>query len=361
VLGHEVGHVAARHSAKRSNRSTIGSVLAAAAGALTGSDIVGQVAGYGAQLYTLGFSRSQEYAADGLGVRYITAAGYDPYAAADMLASLDAETTLQARIAGRDPNALPGWASTHPNGQERVQKAEKLAKATGRAPAAAGQDAAFLRMLDGLPYDESASQGIVDGQTFSHPELRLRFTAPSGYSIVNGADAVTVSGSGGQAKFGMGSATGDLGTYIDAAFAKLAGQGGSVSRGQLTSFTANGIPAAYATARASTGGRAVDATIVAYRFPNATYQFLLITPQGGGLGPFAGMVNGLTQLTAAQAAAIKGKRIRIVTVKAGDTIDSLAAQMAYSNYRRERFMTLNSLSDAASLQPGMLVKVVVAG
>ncbi|MFW2831360.1 M48 family metalloprotease [Sphingomonas sp. ID0503] len=359
VMGHEVGHVAARHSAKRNNRSQLGSILAAAAGALTGSDIVGQVAGYGAQLYTLGFSRSQEYAADGLGVRYITQAGYDPYAAADMLASLDAETSLQARIEGRDASATPGWASTHPNGVERVKRAEKLAQKTGRQPAPAVQDTAFLRMLDGMAYDDSPSQGIVSGQTFSHPELRLRFTAPAGYTIANSADAVSVSGSGGKAQFGMGSATADLGSYIDAAFAKLAGSSGQVSRGELRSFNANGIPAAYATARASSGGRVVDATIVAYRFPSATYQFLIVTPSGSGLGPFAGMVSGLTQLTGQQAAAIKGKRIRIVTVAAGDTIDSLARQMAYPNFQRERFMTLNALSDAAALRPGMLVKLVV--
>jgi len=64
VLGHEVGHVAARHAVSRNTRSTLGSVLAAAAGALTGSDIAGRLVGTGAQLYTLRYGRSQEYEAD---------------------------------------------------------------------------------------------------------------------------------------------------------------------------------------------------------------------------------------------------------------------------------------------------------
>lgn len=361
VLGHEVGHVAARHSAKRNSRSQIGSILAAGLGALTGSDAIGQIAGYGAQLYTLGFSRSQEYAADGLGVRYITAAGYDPYAAADMLAALDAETNLQARIAGRDANAVPGWASTHPNGAERVEKAYKLAQKTRRAPAAAGQDTAFLRMLDGMVYDDNPDQGVVDGQTFSHPTLRLRFTAPAGYKITNAADAVTVSGNGGQAQFKAGPAASDLGAYIDQRFAELAGGQGRARRGEIRTFSANGIPAAQATARASSNGRQVDATIVAYRFPKATYQFLTVTAAGTGTGPFANMTGSLAQLTPAQAAVIKGKRIRIVTVKAGDTIDSLAAQMAYPDYRRERFITLNAIDPQAGVRPGQLVKLVVIG
>ncbi|MGE0775046.1 MAG: M48 family metalloprotease, partial [Sphingomonadaceae bacterium] len=107
VLGHEVGHVAARHSNKRSTTSTLGGILAAGIGVLTGSSELGQIAGYGAQFYTLRFSRTQEYAADDLGIRYLRGAVYDPYAAADMLASLNAISSLEARVAGKDANAMP--------------------------------------------------------------------------------------------------------------------------------------------------------------------------------------------------------------------------------------------------------------
>lgn len=157
VLGHEVGHVAARHSSKRNSRATIGSILAAGVGIVTGSNIVGQAAGYGAQLYTLGYSRGQEYEADALGVRYIGAAGYDPFAAAAMLDSLDRETRLQAAIAGQSGKNVPTWASTHPNGPDRVERAAQLAASLDRTAQQKGQDTAFLRMLDGLPYDNKKS------------------------------------------------------------------------------------------------------------------------------------------------------------------------------------------------------------
>ena len=155
VLGHEVGHVAARHSAKRQTRSVIGGLLAAGVGAMTGSALAGRAAGYGTQLYSLGFSRNQEYEADGLGVRYIAAAGYTPFAAADMLAELNDETVLQGEIAGRK-SSQPTWMSTHPNGADRVTRAQALAAATGRPDTTESQDATFLRMLDGLPYDDGA-------------------------------------------------------------------------------------------------------------------------------------------------------------------------------------------------------------
>ena len=155
VLGHEVGHVAARHASKRNTRSTIGGLLAAGVGAVTKSDIASRAAGFGTQLYTLGFSRGQEYEADGLGVKYITAAGYTPYAAADMLAELNDQTQLQGMIAGRSGNG-PTWMSTHPNGADRVTRAQKLAQATGAPDTTERQDVAFLRMLDGLPYDDGS-------------------------------------------------------------------------------------------------------------------------------------------------------------------------------------------------------------
>lgn len=361
VMGHEVGHVAARHSAGRQRTANIGGILASVVGAVAGNGAIGSLLGAGAQqaagLYTLKYGRDQEYAADGLGVQYITKAGYSPYAAAEMLEQLNAATTLQARVAGRDANAVPTWASTHPNSLDRVRRAERLAQATGRPDTQTGQDTAFLRRLDGLRYDDDPKQGVIDGQTFRHPDLRVRFTAPAGYTINNGSDAVTVAGRGGQAQFTAGRATDDLPAFIAARFRQL----GANATGEVRTGSTNGIPFAYSTIGASASNRAVDATVVAYRFPSATYALTIVTPRGQGVGPLESLVTSVAPLSAQEASAIRGKRIRIVTVKAGDTIDSLARQMAYTSYQRERFLTLNGLDAGASLRPGMLVKVVVAG
>lgn len=163
VLGHEVGHVAARHAASRNSRATLGQILAAGVGAVTGSNIAGQLAGYGTQLYTLKYGRSQEYEADSLGVRYIAGSGYDPYAAADMLSSLDRSSNLQAQLTGQG-GSTPTWASSHPNGVARVKRATTLAQQTGARAPAAGQDTAFLRALDGMAYD-----GPVTGAKTQNP------------------------------------------------------------------------------------------------------------------------------------------------------------------------------------------------
>src|SRR3546814_11243246 len=115
VLGHDVGYVAACHAQKRNTRSTIGSIGSVLLGVLTGSSELAQIAGQASQLYTLSYSRSQEYEADDLGIRYLKRAGYDPFAAADMLDSLGRSSALDAQLAGRDAEkGVPSWARSHP-------------------------------------------------------------------------------------------------------------------------------------------------------------------------------------------------------------------------------------------------------
>lgn len=364
VLGHEVGHVAARHSNKRNTTSTIGQILSAGLGILTGSSQLGQIAGYGAQLYTLRFSRKQEYQADDLGIRYLAGASYDPYAASSMLASLNAQSALDARVTGQDNRSVPSWASTHPNGEDRVRRARTEAAKTGVAAGRGMRNRdAFLAALDGALYEDDPKQGIVDGRSFKHPELRIIFTVPQGYTMANGNDAVSISGSGGQAQFSGGrNSAGGLPGYIDAAFRSLAGQGGSISYGDVRRTQVNGIDAAYATAQATSGQSRVDVTVFAYQPAAATaYHFVLITPAGQGIGPFGSLVQSFGRLSEAQAAAIKPRRIDVVTVKAGDTVNSLAGRMAYADYRLERFLTLNALPANAALRSGQKVKIVVWG
>ncbi|PXA94675.1 peptidase M48 Ste24p [Nostoc sp. 3335mG] len=356
VMGHEVGHVAARHSNSRSTRSTLGTLGATLLGAVTGSDLVGRIAGVGSQLYTLSYSRNQEYQADQFGVRYATAAGYAPSGMADALVQLNEAQALAAQTSGRGGNNVPTWMSTHPNGADRVRRARALAQQTGRATTQPVQDVTYLRMLDGLRYDDDPAQGVIDGTTFRHPALRIRFTAPSGYAMQNGTDAVTIAGQGGQAEFRM-AAAGDPASVVRQRLTALGAQ--NVGEPQTTRI--NGTDAAIATVRANADNRAVDLSIVALRYPSATYYFQIVTPAGRGIGPFGSLIDSFGTLTQAEANAITGKRIRIVTVKASDTVDSLSRQMAYSDFQRDRFLTLNGLEDNARLVPGQLVKLVVRG
>lgn len=369
VLGHEVGHVAAQHSKKRQSaatRNTILGVLGAVLGGAIG-DQGGLLGGLGgllqnnamqvAQLATLGFSRGQELEADQLGVQYLRSAGYDTLALSTMLASLANQTNLDARLSGGDARSLPEWASTHPDPASRVRNAQTLAQRFGGTGGMRNADA-FLASVDGVLYGDDPAQGVVEGREFIHPDLRLRFTVPSGYGMQNGTTAVTVSGNGGQAQFTTGAYNGDMNAYIASAFRAVAGNA-SLSPGTIQRTTVNGIPAYYSVARANTQSGQVDVTVFAYEFSRSSaFHFVALT-KAGGAGTFNSMFNSVRRLSASEASAVRPRRIDVVTVQSGDTVASLSRRMAYNNYQSERFQVLNRLTSNSRLTPGQKVKIVV--
>ena len=369
VLGHEVGHVAAQHSKKRQSAATRNQILGVLGAVLGGAigDNGGLLGGLGgllqnnsmqvAQMATLGFSRAQELQADQLGVQYLRSAGYDPLALSTMLTSLANQTTLDARLAGGDARSLPEWASTHPDPASRVRNAQSLASRAGGSGGTRNADA-FLASVDGVLYGDDPAQGVVEGQEFLHPDLRLKFAVPNGYGMQNGADAVSISGNGGQAQFTTGAYNGDMNAYIAAAFKAVAGNT-AISPGAIQRTTVGGIPASYSTARVNSQSGQVDVTIFAYEFSRSSaFHFVTLTKAGGGT-VFNSMFNSVRRLSAAEAAAIKPRRIDVVTVGRGDTLTSLARRMAYSNYQAERFQVLNRLTASSRLTPGQRVKIVV--
>ena len=372
VLGHEVGHIAARHSERRQSATLRNSVLGALGqilvGAVAGSSGLGQVLqqgiGQATQAVTLSFSREQEFEADQLGISYMTAAGYDPTAAATLLASLGAATSLEARAAGRnDERSTPAWARTHPLSEDRVRRAAQRAQATGRANTGLRNRDQFLAQVDGVLVDDDPRQGIVEGPHFLHPDLRLAFTLPQGYRMQNGTRAVSITGSNGQAQFSTARFNGNLGSYIAQVFQSVAGQqAGQLQIPQPRATNVNGIPAAYTTATARTQQGLVDVSVFAYQWDADTaYHFVMLTRGGSGIGPFAPLVGSLRRLTANEAAAIRPRVIDVVTVRPGDTVRSLASRMAYRDLQLERFLTLNSLQANSTLRPGEKVKLVVYG
>jgi predicted Zn-dependent protease len=368
VLGHEAAHVAANHAQARQSaatRNAIGGILGSILGSVIGGglgNVIGQLAQTGSQLSTLRFSRSQEYDADRLGINYIVRAGYDPAASASMLAALGRATALEARIQGRDNRSTPEWASTHPLSANRVAQASQMARQTGRAGVGLRNRDAFLNQLEGVFVDDDPAQGVIDGRTFTHPDLRLQFTVPVGYLMQNGTDAVTIQGSAGQAQFRGGRFSGNLQTYIAQRLQQLTGGRTQIQLVSSNRTVVNGIPVEYVIGRAQTSNGIVDVSVFAYAFDqNTAYDFTMLTRGGQGVGPFASMVNSLRRISTAEAASIRPRVIDVHTVRAGDTVQSLASRMAYSNFQVDRFLSLNGLAANARLVPGQRVKLVVYG
>lgn len=364
VLGHEIGHVAARHSQRRQanaqQNSLLGGLGAVLSGVLLGNSEIGNTLSrgllQGSQLLTLKFSRSQEIQADELGIEYLTKAGYDPRAMGTVLASLAAQNSLDAQLQGRGNATIPAWASTHPDPASRVQNA--LAKAQPLGNGVTNADS-FLTKIDGMVYGDDPSQGVIEGNRFIHPDLRLSFTAPQGYYMVNGTSAVSITGQTGKAQMSTASYNGNLETYVRNVFQGLAGQGQTLAPQNLQRTTTNGLPTTYGTARVNNGNSQVDVVVYAYEFSNnQAFHFLTIAPAGRS-GVFDPMFQSMRRISQSEAANVVPRVIDVVTVRSGDTVQSLANRMAYDTGKVERFRVLNSISSSDILRAGQKVKVVV--
>jgi predicted Zn-dependent protease len=361
VMAHEIGHVTARHVAERYTQAQLANVGVLGVGILTGSQGIASGGGAVASAALQSFSRDQEFEADSLGVRYLIRAGYDPNAMASFLRKLEADSALEAQLAG-----LPGTGddvdimSTHPRTADRVGRAVQAAG--GRPPGTpdarvGGRD--YLRHNDGLYIDGDPQNGIIKNRRFIHPALRFAFDVPPGFRLVNGEEQVLARGPnrslilftldhrGGAA---------DAATYLQRVWAPR------VAFHNLERIAVNGLDGATASVRSQTSSGQVDLRLVALRGDGGTVYRLVFLSDAADTARlsegFRRTTYSFTRLTPAQAAAARPYRLRIVAVKPGDTVESLARRMPYDDFRLERFRTLNGLNPGERVRPSQLVKLV---
>jgi predicted Zn-dependent protease len=189
VLGHEIGHVTARHAAQSVTRATLGELGVGALGVFVPqARPFGQFIGAGLSLAFLKNSRDDELQADRLGTGYAAKVGWHPNGVPLMLTTLG-----RMDQAAADRRGIPNWLSTHPMPADRVQKVEATVKSIeSLAPNQAWrvEREAYLRRVDGLIFGDNPKDGIARGDAFLHPVLRFAVTFPSGWEIGNSPSQV---------------------------------------------------------------------------------------------------------------------------------------------------------------------------
>lgn len=373
VIGHEIGHVTAGHSASRQNRGAI------ATGALLGAQILGAILGADAQtMQGLGqigqvaaggiladYSREDELAADNLGIRYLARSGYDPYAQADFLESMGMAASLDAKLAGRayNPNSADFLAS-HPANGPRTRRAIEVAQGSGEAiPIGANRNRErFLRVVDGITYGDAPAQGFVRGRTFSHPVLRFSYSSPAGFTITNSSAAVTARGPQ-ESRFildGGRNPSGRLTDYIARDWVREIAK--DFRTGRVTGLQPrriNGLEAASARVPVQINNRAYDALLVAIRLEGKLYRLTGLAPRGSGLIPsMEQAATTFRKLSAREAAGLRPQRVDLVTVRPGDTVASLSRRMNVDVAAEDRFRVLNGLEPGDALRRGQRVKII---
>lgn len=352
VLSHEMAHVTANHGIERQQREEAEVIASRVVSEVLSSDLAGKQALARGKLRLAAFSRNQELQADVIGVRMLGEAGYDPYAAARFLDSMAA----YSRFTAVDPESDQSldFLSSHPNAPQRVDLARRHARAFGPEGTSGdrGRDY-YLAGIDGLLYGDSPQEGYVRGQTFLHGQLGIRFDVPTGFQIDNKAEAVLATGPGDIAvRFDGVADTGgrSLTDYIASGWVT------GLQPDTIRPINVNGLDAA--TARASADRWDFDVTVI--RIDNRIYRFLTAVPKGSSaLEPTANQLrSSFRRMTPVEAQSLKPLRIRVVTVRPGETIATLSARMMGTDRKLDLFRVINAMQVTSTVKPGDKVKIV---
>lgn len=352
VLGHEIGHVTAKHSVNQMSRAQLAQI------GLVGAMIVkpelaqfGELGSTALSLMFLKFGRDDETQADELGFRYMTAQAYEPGEMTEMFRTL-------ARTSGGSSDT-PEWLSTHPDPGNRVNKTqERIAAWTHPAGTLKTNRDPFLRAIDGVVFGEDPRQGYFQQAAFLHPTLKFRLDFPAGWRTANQPSQVAGISSKQDAIIALTLA----GTASPSqAASQFLGQQGINASGTSTS-PINGLPAAVGQFTAQTEQGVLAGYAAFIQLDGSTYRILGYTPQaniGAYDATFRQAIGSFRRLTDPAALAVRPNRVRLVQIRSAMTITQFHQQYP-SVIPIEQLAVINGAAAASTSFPaGTWLKRVV--
>ena len=354
VMGHELGHVTARHTAAQMSQMQLAQV-----GLVAGVLFVPKVADYaglavaGMQLMFLKFSRDDESQADQLGLRYMTALGYDPHEMPKVYAMLNA-------VSGESgADRLPTWLSTHPDPVNREQTIQRLIEELPQPLGTTVNRESYLGTLDGMLYGANPREGFFREGEFLHPDLAFRLSFPSGWATANQKTAV-VAQSEDKAAFLQLSVANATSTD-EAVRAFLAHDG--IQAGSVSSLAVGGLPASRASFGAESEQEALRGMVTAIAYDGRIYQivgFATATRWSTHGAAIQRTAESFGQLADRAALGVQPLRIEIRTLDRGTTLAAFNERYP-SHVSLDRLALLNRVSPTEILPRGRQVKRVVGG
>jgi predicted Zn-dependent protease len=356
VLGHEIGHVTARHSVQQMSRQQI-ALIGLGIGSILSSKVA-QYAGLASQglgILFLKYGRDAEAQSDQLGFKYMVQHRYDPRAMVTMFETLERVSKIEG--AGN----IPEWASTHPNPGNRIQatlqRVDSLSVPKSQLKVNREQ---YLPLVAGLTYGEDPRQGYIDGTTFYHPELRFKLQLPEGWKSQNTPQALAAVSPEQDALLqltapGKGSP--------DEAAQQFLGQEG-VKSVKTSSDPINGLPAVSSYFEAQTEQGAVQGIVSFIQYGNLTYQLLGYTPAGKLQAydeAFRRTIGSFSELTDPARLNVEPRKVELVKVDRDMTVAEFNVRYP-STIPVERVAVVNGLAGPSERIPaGTTVKRIVGG
>ncbi|HLZ47004.1 MAG TPA: M48 family metalloprotease [Gemmatimonadales bacterium] len=352
VMGHEIGHVTARHTAHEMSRQQVANV-GLALGSIASSKVA-QYAGVASQalgVLFLKFSRDDETQADELGVRYSSRANYDSR-------QMDTVMTMLDKIEQQSGAKLPQWLETHPDPGNRIQHINQVLAATKKDfTGATINRQPYEQHLDGMIFGLNPREGFFKNGIFYHPDLRFQIAFPNGWQTQNGKSSVAAMSPQQDAIIELTLAQGS--NTDQAARAFLSQQG--VQAGNLTRGNINGLTASEAPFSASTQNGTLQGQAVFVQYGNNIYQLLAYGPQANWSAHTAEAQHAISSFGPVHDASVlnvQPQHLSLFTLDHRATIAELAAQRA-APVSKATLALINQVDENTPLEPGHIVKWVV--
>ncbi len=354
VLGHEIGHVTARHSAQQQSQQILAQVGFLAA-MIASEDFrqYSDLAQTGLGLMFLKFSRNHESQSDKLGVEYSTKIGYDAHQMANFFQTI-------GRIQEQSGASVPTFLSTHPDPGNRYTRVHELATKeqakAGKTNLDVNRDK-YLRMIDGLMYGEDPQLGYVEADVFYHPQMKFQFPTPKGWQTINSNSQVQIAPKDGKAAIIL--TVGGNGTLEEAKRAAVAAD--SLKVIESKNITVHGNEAIAMTADLS---KTVRLLMYLIKYNGLIYKFtgLAETPNFNGYeNSFTNCFKGFKSLNDQSKINVYADKLKIVTVAKDGTLADVLKANNQPTAKQEELAILNGMQLKDKVTKGMLVKTLAKG
>lgn len=359
VLGHEIGHIAARHSVEQQRNAILGQI-GIIAGVVLAPDLArfAETASQGLGLLLLKFSRDAERESDRLGVEYSSKIGYDANEMAGFFKTLERKSTARGK------GELPGFLSTHPNPGDRFVTVGKLAsewKQKLNLTNAKVNRNAYLKRIEGLVYGEDPRQGYLENNIFYHPVLKFQFTVPANWNYQNTPQQVQLAPKDGKALMMMTLSQGK--SLQEAANGFL--QQNNLQLLDSKDVNVNGLPALamVADVRPQQGQQPQPIRTVSYFIQYGQLIYLLLGVSGTAdfnnyLPYFTNAQQSFKELRDGARLNKKPERVHLKNVLTNTTLEQALRNYKVDSKRMNELAILNGMKLTDRVEAGTLIKVI---
>ncbi len=357
VLGHEIGHVTARHSVRQQSGQFASGLLNVLITAATGSESLGQLSRQLSTGITRGYGRKHELEADRLGAEYLHKSAYNPEAMLDVIGVLKDQELHEKALAekqNRPANIYHGVYSTHPKNDDRLKTVIRAAKNLSPVQYRDNNQATYFNLIDGLPWGQSADQGVILQNRFMHAEMGIALQFPSHWQVTNNPSSL----------FARDHESGALAQLSLMTLGKSENSAGLLRRLTKNNKLSIENTAYGATARsqASIAGKTQPARVSAINLDEKQVLFIAGTSakdQFAATDLELRAINAsFTRLSDKQIKSIKTPELKIIEAKAGDNFASLASQSSINGDAENTLRLLNRAFPDGTISASQKIKII---